>query len=222
MFSSPPSTPATSSSTLHTQASQDPIFSTSRRWKTPCPIAFEPSSALWPQVKKKISVEQLTAATERLFRYTPRQWQVKVALKILEGHDVIVVAGTGAGKSLIFAMVAIAAALASFKGVVVVICPLKALQLDQVCGNLWKPDKNLPIDTRSNDSMKFANQQMKMTHKCPESLPPPSTKTIRTVTHSKKWILTKLAFAMQSQSACFKTPLSRSASETRRSENASL
>jgi ATP-dependent helicase YprA (DUF1998 family) len=55
-----------------------------------------------------------------------------VALKILEGHDVIVLAGTGAGKSLMFAMVAIAAALVRFKGVVMVIYPLKALQLDQV------------------------------------------------------------------------------------------
>jgi superfamily II DNA helicase RecQ len=141
-------------------------------------------------------------------------------LKILKGHDVIVVAG--AGKSLIFAMVAIAAALARFKGVVIVICPLKALQLDQVCGNLWKPDKNLPIDTRSDDSMKFANQQMRMTHKCPESVLSPSTKTIMTVTHSKKWMPTKLAFAMQHQSACFETPPSRSTSEMRHSENTSL
>jgi len=50
------------------------------------------------------------------------------------------------------------AALTGFKGVVVVIFPLKALQLDQVCGNLWKPDKNLPINTMSNNSMKLANQ----------------------------------------------------------------
>jgi hypothetical protein len=70
--------------------------------------------------------------------------------------------------------------------------------------------------------MKFANQQMRMTHKCPESMPSPSMKTIMTATHSKKWMLTKLAFAMQHQSACFEIPPSRSTSEMRHSKNASL
>lgn len=42
------------------------------------------------------------------------------------------VAGTGAGKSLVFSLIAIAAALTGFNGVVLVVCPLKALQLDQV------------------------------------------------------------------------------------------
>ena len=52
--------------------------------------------------------------------------------KVLEGHDAIVIAGTGAGKSLIFAMLAVAAALTGFDGVVIVICPLKSLQKYQV------------------------------------------------------------------------------------------
>jgi hypothetical protein len=36
---------------------------------------------------------------------------------VLEGHDVIEIAGTGAGKSLIFAVLAIAAELAGFEGI---------------------------------------------------------------------------------------------------------
>ena len=53
----------------------------------------------------------------------------------------ITIAGTGAGKSLIFAMLAIAAELANFQGIVVVICPLKSLQKDQV-GPLTELEKH--------------------------------------------------------------------------------
>ncbi|TFK78511.1 hypothetical protein K466DRAFT_507205, partial [Polyporus arcularius HHB13444] len=76
--------------------------------------------------------ETLERATTEIFGYSPRPWQSKVAVKLLEGHDVIVVAGTGAGKLLIFGMLALASALVEFDGLVLVICPLKALQLDQV------------------------------------------------------------------------------------------
>lgn len=68
----------------------------------------------------------------RFFGYVPRPWQLKAAKKLLEGHDIFVVAGTGSGKSLVFALVAIAAQLAKYPGLLIVICPLKALQLDQV------------------------------------------------------------------------------------------
>lgn len=44
----------------------------------------------------------------------------------------MVVAPTGAGKSLVFALLAIAAELTKSDALVLVICPLKALQLDQV------------------------------------------------------------------------------------------
>ncbi|KAF8871850.1 hypothetical protein CPB84DRAFT_1629979, partial [Gymnopilus junonius] len=66
-----------------------------------------------------------------IFRYAPRSWQTKVTEKVLEGRDVIAIAGTGAGKSLVFVMLAIAAELAGFEGIVVVVCPLKSLQKDQ-------------------------------------------------------------------------------------------
>ncbi|RDX43274.1 hypothetical protein OH76DRAFT_1361351, partial [Lentinus brumalis] len=71
-------------------------------------------------------------ATEKIFGYAPREWQLRAMQRILEGHDVMTVAGTGAGKSLVFALVAIAAALAGFDGLIIVVSPLKALQNDQV------------------------------------------------------------------------------------------
>ncbi|KIM71086.1 hypothetical protein PILCRDRAFT_17396 [Piloderma croceum F 1598] len=114
MFSSPPTSPTTPiRPSAETSDSTDPHFTTPRRRKTP-------------------RINNTKTASKKIFGYTPQDWQVKVTLKILEGHDMIVLAGTGAGKSLVFTMVAIAAALVGFKGVVMVICPLKAPQLDQV------------------------------------------------------------------------------------------
>ncbi|KAF8810423.1 hypothetical protein BYT27DRAFT_7030991, partial [Phlegmacium glaucopus] len=59
-------------------------------------------------------------------------WQVKLAEKVLGGHNAIGLVGTGAGKSLVFTMLAIATELAGFSGIMIVICPLKSLQKDQV------------------------------------------------------------------------------------------
>lgn len=77
-------------------------------------------------------MEELSAAALEIFGYEPRPWQLKAALKLLEGHDCMVVAGTGSGKSLVFALVAIAIELTHSTGLIIVICPLKALQQDQV------------------------------------------------------------------------------------------
>lgn len=90
-------------------------------------------SQKWPRIGRKIPLETLEDVTKQIFRYSLRGWQTKVVEKMLEGHDAIVIAGTGAGKSLVFVMLAIVAELAGFKGVVIVICPLKSLQKDQVC-----------------------------------------------------------------------------------------
>ena len=87
----------------------------------------------WAKVKTQVRVESIKESTEEIFGYAPRPWQLRAMNKIREGHDVMTVAGTGAGKSLVFALVAIAAALGGFDGLVLVICPLKALQNDQVC-----------------------------------------------------------------------------------------
>ncbi|KZT36482.1 P-loop containing nucleoside triphosphate hydrolase protein [Sistotremastrum suecicum HHB10207 ss-3] len=60
--------------------------------------------------------------------FDPEEWQARTILSILAGKDVIFAAGTGYGKSLVFE------GLASQRPrkTVVVICPLKALENDQV------------------------------------------------------------------------------------------
>ncbi|EJF56048.1 hypothetical protein DICSQDRAFT_18782, partial [Dichomitus squalens LYAD-421 SS1] len=75
--------------------------------------------------------EDLCEAARLIFGYSPRAWQISAAVKLLEGRDVMLVVGTGAGKSMVFALMAIAITLSRGKGLVIVICPLKALQLDQ-------------------------------------------------------------------------------------------
>jgi ATP-dependent helicase YprA (DUF1998 family) len=60
--------------------------------------------------------------------FTPDEWQVRCIKEILQKKDVIIAAGTGYGKSLIFEGLA----LFNRKKTVIVICPLKALELDQV------------------------------------------------------------------------------------------
>ena len=117
-----------------TRISQLPSpFSTPRRLKNARNNSTTPSSSeTWPRIGRKISSETLEDVTKQIFGYSPKGWQIKVAEKVLEGNDAIVIAGTGAGKSLVFAMLAVAAELAEFDGMVIVICPLKSLQKDQV------------------------------------------------------------------------------------------
>ncbi|KAJ7263905.1 P-loop containing nucleoside triphosphate hydrolase protein [Mycena rebaudengoi] len=61
--------------------------------------------------------------------YVPDDWQIHLIIRILRGFDSIFLAGTGYGKSLIFEAVA---ALGGKKKVTIVVCPLKALEADQV------------------------------------------------------------------------------------------
>ena len=60
----------------------------------------------WPHISQAIDSKILADATEHIFGYLPRSWQAKVTEKVLKGNDVIAIAGTGARKSLIFAMLA--------------------------------------------------------------------------------------------------------------------
>lgn len=99
---------------------------------SPSPIPEHRPGGLWPRLKARVAEIELAEAAQDIFGYTPRRWQLRAAIAILEGRDTMVVAGTGSGKSLVFALVAIAAGLVRSRGLVVVICPLKVLQLDQV------------------------------------------------------------------------------------------
>ena len=67
------------------------------------------------------------------FGYYPHNWQMQAALKVLEGSDGIVVAGTGKGKTIIFALLSLAAELSESVGHYIIVSPLKALKGDQVC-----------------------------------------------------------------------------------------
>lgn len=57
------------------------------------------------------------------------RWQSHALQALLHGKDVIIKAGTGRGKSLIFQGMA----LTSPKAIVLVVCPLVALMDDQAC-----------------------------------------------------------------------------------------
>lgn len=60
-------------------------------------------------------------------QFTPEDWQLRVIRSILLGFDTIFCAGTGYGKSLIFEGLAVW----QQKKIIIVICPLKALEEDQ-------------------------------------------------------------------------------------------
>ena len=82
--------------------------------------------------KKLEDVEAVRAALKQKLAldFQPDLWQVHLIQRVLKGYDTVCVAATGLGKSLIFEGTA---ALAGPSKVVVVICPLKALERDQVC-----------------------------------------------------------------------------------------
>ncbi|KAJ6453856.1 hypothetical protein DFH09DRAFT_1391360 [Mycena vulgaris] len=62
-------------------------------------------------------------------QYVPDDWQIHLIIRILRGYDSIFLAGTGYGKSLVFEAVAV---LGGKNKVNIIICPLKALEADQV------------------------------------------------------------------------------------------
>ena len=86
----------------------------------------------WPRLKKKVREEKLREEMEQRFGYSPHDWQVQAALKVLEGSDGMVVAGTGKGKTIIFALLGLAAELSGSNGYYIIVSPLKALEGDQV------------------------------------------------------------------------------------------
>lgn len=65
-------------------------------------------------------------------RIVPRKWQLDVAENLLLGIDCEVIAATGAGKTLPFVL----PLLVRPDMMIVILSPLDALELDQVCNKL--------------------------------------------------------------------------------------
>jgi len=72
--------------------------------------------------------EAFTQKLEKSFKFPPYPWQAHAIQSVLEGHDIIVRAGTASGKSFVFQ----AMAMAKPKAIVLVISPLIALMENQV------------------------------------------------------------------------------------------
>ena len=78
-------------------------------------------------------MEKLREEMKERFGYYPHDWQVQAALKVLEGNNGIVVAGTGKGKTIIFALLGLAAELSGSDRHYIIVSPLKTLEGNQVC-----------------------------------------------------------------------------------------
>ena len=109
-------------------------FDTPRRRKTPSTTPQHPSVAEkpWPRIGKRVPIDEVIRVTKLIFDHEPFSWQLDMFKKAAEGYDTLAIAGTGYGKTMAFGLLAVAAEIARFRGVVIVICPLKALQNDQV------------------------------------------------------------------------------------------
>ena len=71
---------------------------------------------------------ELECELSKMFKHKPYHWQIRAIQSLLLGHDVLVKAGTGAGKSFIFK----AMAKCRPDAVVLVISPLLALMENMV------------------------------------------------------------------------------------------
>ncbi|KZT43582.1 P-loop containing nucleoside triphosphate hydrolase protein [Sistotremastrum suecicum HHB10207 ss-3] len=100
--------------------------SPSRRHKTPGGQSAKRPTKSWHENDWKSIADHLKKKLKLTF--APEEWQARTILSILARKDVMFVAGTGYGKSLVFEGLAVLDA----KKTVVVICPLKALENDQV------------------------------------------------------------------------------------------
>ena len=122
---------------LHFQAMPDP--STPKKLRARARALSTPkkrkSKTIQPIQGSKLAVgiESQAQVKTRLRKrlhldFDPDDWQVAAVQKIRQGCDSIIIAGTGAGKSLVFQGLAAL----SPKMAVIIISPLKALERDQV------------------------------------------------------------------------------------------
>lgn len=87
----------------------------------------------WSWFKEKVKDERLREEVKGCFGYEPHGWQLQAALKVFEGNDGVVVAGTGKGKTMVFALLGFAVKLLKTRGHYIIVSPLMALEGDQVC-----------------------------------------------------------------------------------------
>lgn len=92
-----------------------------------------PTGKSWPRFNEKVEERELIEVAKESFGYEPHKWQLEAAMKVLEGNDGIVVAGTGKGKTMVFALLGLAVKLSGTMGYYIIVSPLKALEGDQVC-----------------------------------------------------------------------------------------
>jgi len=112
----------------HAQPPSTPTPTTPRKRKPPANTRLQGIKRSLPP---SLSIENIKKAlVERLdLGFTPDDWQLHAIRRILQGYDSMLCAGTGYGKSLIFEGLA---ALGPKGNVVMLVCPLKALEHDQV------------------------------------------------------------------------------------------
>ncbi|KDQ16008.1 hypothetical protein BOTBODRAFT_623276 [Botryobasidium botryosum FD-172 SS1] len=73
--------------------------------------------------------EKLIEIAREKFHFTPYEWQIEVTLAIIEGRDTVCIAGTGSGKSLLFALPSLLTG-----KMTLVLSPLNVLEEDQASG----------------------------------------------------------------------------------------
>jgi ATP-dependent helicase YprA (DUF1998 family) len=115
-----PSTPTTSTP------------ATPRKHKKP---ASQKLQGIKTRLPPHLSIANIKSCLRKLLKlsFDPDDFQAHTIRRALQGYDIIFVAGTGYGKSLIYKGIA---ALAGTGKLVVVIGPLKALEVDQVSGQV--------------------------------------------------------------------------------------
>lgn len=116
-----PSTPTTPQK-LGLRAAETP--GSRRRRKIPVKLARGLREPPLPQAATAAKVKKLLKLA-----FDPADWQIELIHRIQSGYDSIAIAGTGYGNSLVFQGLA---ALGGKGKAVMVICPLKALEADQV------------------------------------------------------------------------------------------
>jgi superfamily II RNA helicase len=101
-------------------------------------VPTTPRKRKTPVADRLLGVKQLTEKLQDVksrthqrlgLRFDLDDWQGELIRHLREGYNSIMVAGTGYGKSVIFEGLAVL----NKAKIVIVICPLKALERDQVC-----------------------------------------------------------------------------------------